>query len=76
MSCYESALETDTPDCLMSVELSELLIKLRRFEKAQQVLEKALEREPSTELHSNKTMRNRNYCSRHVIFVLLLQLLR
>lgn len=51
---YETALETDTLDCLVSVELAELLLKLRRFEKAQQVLEKALEPEPSTELHSDK----------------------
>lgn len=54
VSYYESALEKDTLDCLMSIELSELLLKLKRFEKAQQVLEKALEHEPSTELHSNK----------------------
>uniref|UniRef100_A0A673GRR5 Tetratricopeptide repeat protein 21B-like n=1 Tax=Sinocyclocheilus rhinocerous TaxID=307959 RepID=A0A673GRR5_9TELE len=46
VSYYELALKTDTLDCLMSVELSELLLKLKRFEKAQQVLEKALEREP------------------------------
>uniref|UniRef100_A0A8C1C010 Tetratricopeptide repeat domain 21A n=2 Tax=Cyprinus carpio TaxID=7962 RepID=A0A8C1C010_CYPCA len=46
---YETALETDTLDCLVSAELAELLLKLRRFEKAQQVLEKALEHEPSTE---------------------------
>uniref|UniRef100_A0A673GS47 Tetratricopeptide repeat protein 21B-like n=1 Tax=Sinocyclocheilus rhinocerous TaxID=307959 RepID=A0A673GS47_9TELE len=43
VSYYELALKTDTLDCLMSVELSELLLKLKRFEKAQQVLEKALE---------------------------------
>uniref|UniRef100_A0A673GRS8 Tetratricopeptide repeat protein 21B-like n=1 Tax=Sinocyclocheilus rhinocerous TaxID=307959 RepID=A0A673GRS8_9TELE len=40
VSYYELALKTDTLDCLMSVELSELLLKLKRFEKAQQVLEK------------------------------------
>uniref|UniRef100_A0A672MDJ2 Tetratricopeptide repeat domain 21A n=1 Tax=Sinocyclocheilus grahami TaxID=75366 RepID=A0A672MDJ2_SINGR len=40
VSYYETALKTDTLDCLMSVELSELLLKLKRFEKAQQVLEK------------------------------------
>uniref|UniRef100_A0A671NPY4 Tetratricopeptide repeat protein 21B-like n=1 Tax=Sinocyclocheilus anshuiensis TaxID=1608454 RepID=A0A671NPY4_9TELE len=40
VSYYETALKTDTLDCLVSVELSELLLKLKRFEKAQQVLEK------------------------------------
>ncbi|XP_016374302.1 tetratricopeptide repeat protein 21B isoform X2 [Sinocyclocheilus rhinocerous] len=50
VSYYELALKTDTLDCLMSVELSELLLKLKRFEKAQQVLEKALEREPTAAL--------------------------
>ncbi|XP_016092333.1 tetratricopeptide repeat protein 21B-like [Sinocyclocheilus grahami] len=50
VSYYETALKTDTLDCLMSVELSELLLKLKRFEKAQQVLEKALEHEPTAAL--------------------------
>ncbi|XP_050953552.1 tetratricopeptide repeat protein 21A isoform X2 [Labeo rohita] len=47
---YETALKTDALDCLLSVELSELLLKLKRFEKAQQVLEKALEHKPTTML--------------------------
>ncbi|KTF86282.1 hypothetical protein cypCar_00040340, partial [Cyprinus carpio] len=51
---YETALETDTLDCLVSAELAELLLKLRRFEKAQQVLEKALEHEPTAALTSMK----------------------
>ncbi|XP_016326977.1 tetratricopeptide repeat protein 21B [Sinocyclocheilus anshuiensis] len=50
VSYYETALKTDTLDCLVSVELSELLLKLKRFEKAQQVLEKALEHEPTAVL--------------------------
>ncbi|KAL1248216.1 hypothetical protein QQF64_021534 [Cirrhinus molitorella] len=50
VSYYEVALRTGTLDCLLTIELSELLLKLKRFEKAQQVLEKALEHEPTTAL--------------------------
>ncbi|XP_048030804.1 tetratricopeptide repeat protein 21A isoform X1 [Megalobrama amblycephala] len=50
VSYYETALKTDALDCGLSVELSELLLKLKRLEQAQQVLEKALEHEPTTAL--------------------------
>ncbi|XP_043082785.1 tetratricopeptide repeat protein 21A isoform X2 [Puntigrus tetrazona] len=50
VGCYETALKTDTLDCLLSVELSELLLKLKRPEKAQKVLEKALDHEPTSAL--------------------------
>lgn len=50
VSYYETALKTDALDCGLSVELSELLLKLKRLEEAQQVLEKALEHEPSIEI--------------------------
>ncbi|XP_056119594.1 tetratricopeptide repeat protein 21B [Rhinichthys klamathensis goyatoka] len=50
VSYYETALKTDALDCCLSVELSELLLKLKRLEEAQQVLEKALEHQPTTAL--------------------------
>ncbi|XP_067290523.1 tetratricopeptide repeat protein 21A isoform X2 [Pseudorasbora parva] len=50
VSYYETALKSVALDCCLSVELSELLLKLKRLEEAQQVLEKALEHEPTTEL--------------------------
>lgn len=53
VSYYETALKTDALDCCLSIELSELLLKLKRLEEAQQVLEKALEHQPSTYI-SNK----------------------
>lgn len=79
VSYYETALKTDALDCCLSVELSELLLKLKRLEEAQQVLEKALEHEPSIEITTQKNMiecfeKNRIYSSQPVTF-LLLQLL-
>uniref|UniRef100_A0A8C2HW90 Tetratricopeptide repeat domain 21A n=1 Tax=Cyprinus carpio TaxID=7962 RepID=A0A8C2HW90_CYPCA len=59
---YETALETDTLDCLVSAELAELLLKLRRFEKAQQVLEKALEHEPNAQQLFVETHLNMSVC--------------
>lgn len=56
VSYYETALKTDALDCCLSVELSELLLKLKRLEEAQQVLEKALEHEPSIEITTQKNM--------------------
>ncbi|XP_077075262.1 tetratricopeptide repeat protein 21B [Siphateles boraxobius] len=50
VSYYETALKTDALDCGLSIELSELLLKLKRLEEAQQVLEKALEHQPTTAL--------------------------
>ncbi|KAG1934258.1 tetratricopeptide repeat protein 21B [Pimephales promelas] len=50
VSYYETALKTDALDCCLSVELSDLLLKLKRLEEAQQVLEKALEHQPTTAL--------------------------
>lgn len=50
VSYYETALKSDALDCCLSVELSELLLKLNRLEEAQQVLEKALEHQPSIEI--------------------------
>lgn len=53
VSYYETALKTDALDCCLSIELSELLLKLKRLEEAQQVLEKALEHQTSN-YNSNK----------------------
>ncbi|XP_072534985.1 tetratricopeptide repeat protein 21B [Salminus brasiliensis] len=46
---YETALSTSMQDSVC-LELAELLFKLQRFERAQQILEKALEHEDSTSL--------------------------
>ncbi|XP_073686749.1 tetratricopeptide repeat protein 21A-like [Garra rufa] len=50
VSYYETALKTETLDCHLSIELSGLLLKLKHFEKAQKVLERALEHDPTTAL--------------------------
>ncbi|XP_036445416.1 tetratricopeptide repeat protein 21B [Colossoma macropomum] len=46
---YETALSTSMQDSVC-LELAELLLKLRRFERAQQILEKALDHEDSANL--------------------------
>ncbi|XP_073797334.1 tetratricopeptide repeat protein 21A isoform X2 [Danio rerio] len=47
---YETALRRDSLDCVLSLELSELLLKLKRFNRAQQVLEQALDHQPTCAL--------------------------
>jgi len=61
VSYYETALKADALDCCLSVELSDLLLKLKRLEEAQQVLEKALEHQPSNyNLNKHQRMPTRN----------------
>lgn len=49
MSCYERALKVEAQDCVLSLELADLLFKRQEFEKAQRLLQKALEHEHGTE---------------------------
>lgn len=50
MRSYERALKMEEQDCVLSLELADLLFKLQEFEKAQRLLQKALEHEHSTDL--------------------------
>ncbi|XP_051538517.1 tetratricopeptide repeat protein 21B [Myxocyprinus asiaticus] len=50
VSYYETALKADVQDFVLSVELAELLLKLKRFKEAQRVLEEALEHEHTAAL--------------------------